>query len=119
MLLCSGKIYYDLIEARERHGITDTAVLRLEQLYPLPVEELKAALGQFGNAIEHAWVQEEPANQGAWSHIALNLLESLDGVSLRRLSRPAAAAPSVGSGKIHDVEQQALIEVAMPSGKTS
>jgi 2-oxoglutarate decarboxylase len=117
VLLCSGKIYYDLAAAREKNGNTDTAVLRVEQLYPLPVEEIRAALAQFDNAEEHAWVQEEPANQGAWSHIALNLLEHLDGVSLRRLSRPAAAAPSVGSGKIHEVEQRSLIEVAMPSGK--
>ena len=119
VLLCSGKIYYDLVEARERNGITDTAVIRLEQLYPLPVEEIRAALARFGNAVEHAWVQEEPANQGAWSHIALNLLEHLEGISLRRLSRPASAAPSVGSAKIHDVEQQALIEVAMPSQGTT
>ena len=60
------------------------------------------------------WVQEEPANQGAWSFIALNLLEHLEGVRLRRISRPAAAAPAVGSTKMHDVEQAALIEAAMP-----
>ncbi|CAM3269139.1 multifunctional oxoglutarate decarboxylase/oxoglutarate dehydrogenase thiamine pyrophosphate-binding subunit/dihydrolipoyllysine-residue succinyltransferase subunit [Stackebrandtia soli] len=114
VLLCSGKIYYDLAKAREKHGITDTALIRVEELYPMPVEEIRSTLAQFPGANEYAWVQEEPANQGAWSHIALNLLEHLDGVSLRRLSRPAAAAPSVGSQKIHDVEQQALIDVAMP-----
>ena len=119
VLLCSGKIYYDLVDARDKHGITDTAVIRIEQLYPLPVDEIKAALAPFTNAVEHAWVQEEPANQGAWSHIALNLLEHLDGVSLRRLSRPAAAAPSVGSNKIHAMEQQALIDVAMPPAKSA
>ena len=59
-------------------------------------------------------MQEEPANQGAWSFVALNLLEHLDGVRLRRISRPAAAAPAVGSTKIHDVEQAALIEAALP-----
>ncbi|MGH8876968.1 MAG: thiamine pyrophosphate-dependent enzyme, partial [Stackebrandtia sp.] len=117
VLLCSGKIYYHLAEAREKNGNSDTAIIRLEQLYPLPVEELKAALAPFTNAVEHAWVQEEPANQGAWSHIALNLLEHLEGVSLRRLSRPAAAAPSVGVSKVHSVEQQALIDVAMPPKK--
>ncbi|GLZ81677.1 alpha-ketoglutarate decarboxylase [Actinorhabdospora filicis] len=116
VLMCSGKVYYDLAAAREQRGITDTAIIRLEQLYPLPVEEVRAALAQYPNATEYAWVQEEPANQGAWSHIALNLLEHLDGVRLQRLSRPAAAAPSVGSAKIHDVEQQALIDVAMPKG---
>ncbi|MEV0649842.1 multifunctional oxoglutarate decarboxylase/oxoglutarate dehydrogenase thiamine pyrophosphate-binding subunit/dihydrolipoyllysine-residue succinyltransferase subunit [Phytomonospora sp. NPDC050363] len=114
VLMCSGKVYYDLAAAREQRGITDTALIRVEQLYPLPVEEVRAALDAYPNATEHAWVQEEPANQGAWSHIALNLLEHLDGVRLQRLSRPAAAAPSVGSAKIHDIEQQALVDVAMP-----
>ncbi|MFD0555813.1 2-oxoglutarate dehydrogenase E1 component [Stackebrandtia endophytica] len=114
VLLCSGKVYYDLAATREERGITDTALIRVEMLYPLPAEEIRGQLAQFPNAVEHSWVQEEPANQGAWSHIALNLLEHLDGISLRRLSRPAAAAPSVGSQKIHDVEQQALMDVAMP-----
>ena len=95
-------------------AITDTAIIRVEQLYPMPVEELREALAQFPNAEDFAWVQEEPANQGAWSFIALNLLEHLEGVRLRRISRPAAAAPAVGSTKMHDVEQAALIEAAMP-----
>ncbi|ADD44781.1 multifunctional oxoglutarate decarboxylase/oxoglutarate dehydrogenase thiamine pyrophosphate-binding subunit/dihydrolipoyllysine-residue succinyltransferase subunit [Stackebrandtia nassauensis] len=117
VLLCSGKMYYHLADARELNGNTDTAIIRLEQLFPLPVDELKAALAPFTGASEHAWVQEEPANQGAWSFIALNLLEHLDGISLRRLSRPAAAAPSVGVKKVHDVEQQALLDVAIPPKK--
>ncbi|WP_232014041.1 multifunctional oxoglutarate decarboxylase/oxoglutarate dehydrogenase thiamine pyrophosphate-binding subunit/dihydrolipoyllysine-residue succinyltransferase subunit [Glycomyces terrestris] len=114
VLLCSGKVYYDLAAARTARGVADTAIVRVEQLYPLPAEELKAALGAFPNAVETAWVQEEPANQGAWSFIALNLLEQLGGVHLRRISRPAAAAPSTGSPKVHEVEQQALIDVAVP-----
>ncbi|ROT32266.1 multifunctional oxoglutarate decarboxylase/oxoglutarate dehydrogenase thiamine pyrophosphate-binding subunit/dihydrolipoyllysine-residue succinyltransferase subunit [Micromonospora sp. HM5-17] len=114
VLLCSGKVYYDLVQARVERGITDTAIIRLEQLYPLPVEEVRAALAQYPNAEDVAWVQEEPANQGAWSFIALNLLEHLEGVRLRRISRPAAAAPAVGSAKMHDVEQAALIEAALP-----
>ena len=114
MLLCSGKVYYDLLQARAERGVTDTAIIRMEQLYPLPVEEIRAALAQYPNAEDFAWVQEEPANQGAWSFVALNLLEHLDGVRLRRISRPAAAAPAVGSTKMHDVEQAALIEAALP-----
>jgi multifunctional 2-oxoglutarate metabolism enzyme len=114
VLLCTGKVYYDLLQARADRGITDTAILRMEQLYPLPVEELKAALGEFGGAEDFAWVQEEPANQGAWSFVALNLLESLSGVPMRRISRPAAAAPAVGSTKLHDVEQAALLDAALP-----
>ncbi|MDG6104807.1 multifunctional oxoglutarate decarboxylase/oxoglutarate dehydrogenase thiamine pyrophosphate-binding subunit/dihydrolipoyllysine-residue succinyltransferase subunit [Dactylosporangium aurantiacum] len=114
VLLCSGKVFYDLLQARTERGITDTAIIRVEQLYPMPVEELREALAQFPNAEDFAWVQEEPANQGAWSFIALNLLEHLQGVGLRRISRPAAAAPAVGSTKLHDAEQHALIEAALP-----
>ncbi|MFF5218140.1 multifunctional oxoglutarate decarboxylase/oxoglutarate dehydrogenase thiamine pyrophosphate-binding subunit/dihydrolipoyllysine-residue succinyltransferase subunit [Micromonospora sp. NPDC000442] len=114
VLLCSGKVYYDLFQARQERGITNTAIIRLEQLYPMPVEEIRAALAQFPNAEDFAWVQEEPANQGSWSFVALNLLEHLDGVRLRRISRPAAAAPAVGSAKMHEVEQNALIEAALP-----
>jgi 2-oxoglutarate decarboxylase len=114
ILLCSGKIFYDLLQARADREVTDTAIIRMEQLYPMPVHELRAALGAFPHAEDFAWVQEEPANQGAWTFIALNLLERLEGVGLRRISRPAAAAPAVGSTKMHDAEQQALIEAALP-----
>jgi len=116
VLLCSGKVYYDLVNAREQRGSTDVAILRVEQLYPLPVEETRAALAQYPNAEDLVWVQDEPANQGAWSHIALNLLEHLDGVRLRRISRPAAAAPAAGSSKVHGWEQAALLEAALPTG---
>ncbi|MFI7545907.1 multifunctional oxoglutarate decarboxylase/oxoglutarate dehydrogenase thiamine pyrophosphate-binding subunit/dihydrolipoyllysine-residue succinyltransferase subunit [Actinoplanes sp. NPDC049599] len=114
VLLCSGKVYYDLFQARAERGNTDTAIIRMEQVYPLPVEELKAELAKYPNAEDFAWVQEEPANQGAWSFVALNLLEHLEGVRLRRISRPAAAAPAVGSAKLHDAEQNALVEAALP-----
>jgi 2-oxoglutarate dehydrogenase E1 component len=124
VLLCTGKIFYDLLQTRadrvaaakaagKQYG-TDTAIVRVEQLYPLPVDELRAALASYPNAEDFAWVQEEPANQGAWTFIALNLLEHLEGVRLRRISRPSAAAPAVGSTKMHDIEQAALIEAALP-----
>jgi 2-oxoglutarate dehydrogenase E1 component len=116
VLFCSGKVYYDLVQARTERAITDTAIVRVEQIYPLPVDEIRAILDSFPNADDYAWVQEEPANQGAWSFIALNLLEQLGGVSLRRISRPSAAAPAVGSTKLHDAEQSALIEAALPRG---
>jgi multifunctional 2-oxoglutarate metabolism enzyme len=114
VLLCTGKVYYDLAHARADRGITDTAILRMEQLCPLPIDEVRAALATFPAAEDIAWVQEEPANQGAWSFIALNLLEHLDGVRLRRISRPAAAASATGSTKVHELEQSALIEAALP-----
>jgi len=114
VLLCSGKIYYDLLLARADRGITNTAIVRMEQLYPIPTDEVKAALATYPNATDVAWVQEEPANQGAWTFMALNLTEQLDGIPLRRISRPAAAAPAVGSAKLHEVEQGAVIEAALP-----
>jgi len=77
------------------------------------VDELRAALARYPNAEDVVWVQEEPVNQGSWSFIALNLAEQLEGVRLRRVSRPAAAAPAVGSIRMHDAEQAALLEAAL------
>jgi multifunctional 2-oxoglutarate metabolism enzyme len=114
VLLCSGKVFYDLLAARAERGLTNTAILRLEQLHPLPVSEVKAALAAYPNASDHVWVQEEPANQGAWSFVALNLLEQLDGVALRRVSRKSSASPAAGSSKVHELEQSRLIEAALP-----
>ncbi|TQS42260.1 multifunctional oxoglutarate decarboxylase/oxoglutarate dehydrogenase thiamine pyrophosphate-binding subunit/dihydrolipoyllysine-residue succinyltransferase subunit [Cryptosporangium phraense] len=116
VLLCSGKLYYDLAAARAQRKLDDVAIVRLEQLYPLPVTEAREVLGRYPNAEDHVWVQEEAANQGAWSFVALNLLEQLEGVRLRRVSRKAAASPAVGSAKVHEQEQKALIEAALPSG---
>ncbi|GAA0282706.1 multifunctional oxoglutarate decarboxylase/oxoglutarate dehydrogenase thiamine pyrophosphate-binding subunit/dihydrolipoyllysine-residue succinyltransferase subunit [Cryptosporangium japonicum] len=115
VLLCSGKVYYDLAAARAQRKLDDVAIVRLEQLYPLPVEEAREVLGRYPNAEDHVWVQEEAANQGAWSFVALNLLEQLEGIRLRRVSRKAAASPAVGSAKVHEQEQKALIEAALPS----
>ncbi|MDQ1657882.1 MAG: multifunctional 2-oxoglutarate metabolism enzyme, partial [Cryptosporangiaceae bacterium] len=118
VLLCSGKVFYDLLAARADRGLDNTAILRLEQLYPLPVSEVRAALGQYPNAVDHVWVQEEPANQGAWSFMALNLLEQLgEGIRLRRVSRKAAASPAAGSSKVHEQEQSMLIEAALPTSR--
>jgi 2-oxoglutarate decarboxylase len=112
VLLCTGKVYYDLLAGREERKITDTALVRLEQLYPLPVEQLKAELARYPNATDFAWVQEEPANQGAWTYVAMNLMEELPNLRIRRVSRPEAAAPATGSTKVHDAEQAELIEAA-------
>jgi 2-oxoglutarate dehydrogenase E1 component len=116
VLLCSGKVFYDLLAARAQRKLADTAILRLEQLYPLPVAEARAALASYPNAVDHVWVQEEPANQGAWSFVALNLLEQLgEGVRLRRVSRKSSASPAAGSSKVHELEQSRLIEAALPA----
>ena len=114
VLFCSGKVFYDLLAARDDRGLTDVALIRLEQLYPLPIDEVRRVLAAYPGAEDYVWVQEEPANQGAWSFIALNLLEHLDGVRLRRISRPAAAAPAGGSTRTHEAEQAAIIDAALP-----
>jgi 2-oxoglutarate dehydrogenase E1 component len=112
VLFCTGKVFYDLSAQREQHGSAqDTAIVRVEQLYPLPVEEIKTTLAAFPNATEYRWVQVEPANQGAWPFMALHFAEQV-GQVLYRVSRPASSAPAVGSHSVHEYEQQQLIEQA-------
>ncbi|MGI8681313.1 MAG: multifunctional oxoglutarate decarboxylase/oxoglutarate dehydrogenase thiamine pyrophosphate-binding subunit/dihydrolipoyllysine-residue succinyltransferase subunit, partial [Mycobacteriales bacterium] len=114
LVLCTGKVYYDLAIGRRKRAGNDTAIVRVEQLYPLPVDELVEALADYPNATDLVWVQEEPANMGAWPYMALNLPEHLDGrFQLRRISRKASASPAVGSSIAHEAEQVALIETAL------
>ncbi|MGY2129059.1 multifunctional oxoglutarate decarboxylase/oxoglutarate dehydrogenase thiamine pyrophosphate-binding subunit/dihydrolipoyllysine-residue succinyltransferase subunit [Blastococcus sp. SYSU DS0617] len=113
VLLCSGKVAYDLMAQRESEGTADVAVVRVEQLYPLPAQQIADALEQYPNATDVVWVQEEPANMGAWQFMAVNLPEHLpQGRSFRRVSRRASASPAVGSAKVHDVEQRQLVAEA-------
>jgi 2-oxoglutarate dehydrogenase E1 component len=119
MVFCSGKVYYDLEAERAKRGSTDTALIRLERLYPLPSEEIQAEMAKYRGAAKFVWAQEEPANQGAWPFIALNLVDHLDLIigsdpvpnadRLRRVSRPASSSPAVGSAKRHQAEQQTLV----------
>ena len=110
VLLCSGKVYWDLLAERTKRGDRQTAIVRLEQLYPLDAEGIGEALSRFPHA-ELVWVQEEPANQGPWPFIALNLPEHLDR-RLLRVSRVASASPAAGSSKKHQAEQAALLSQA-------
>jgi 2-oxoglutarate dehydrogenase E1 component len=111
VVLSAGKVFYDLLAARRKSGDTATALVRLEQLYPLPGAEVTAALAAYPGAADVVWAQEEPANQGGWSHVALSLRDHLpQGSTLRRVSRKAAASPAAGSSKVHEAEQAALIE---------
>ncbi|MDH2387477.1 multifunctional oxoglutarate decarboxylase/oxoglutarate dehydrogenase thiamine pyrophosphate-binding subunit/dihydrolipoyllysine-residue succinyltransferase subunit [Streptomyces sp. HNM0663] len=118
VVFCAGKVYYDLEAERRKRGVTDTAIIRVERLYPLPGAELQAEIAKFPNADKYLWAQEEPANQGAWPFIALNLIDHLDlavgadiphGERLRRISRPHSSSPAVGSAKRHQQEQQQLV----------
>ncbi|MFF9361972.1 multifunctional oxoglutarate decarboxylase/oxoglutarate dehydrogenase thiamine pyrophosphate-binding subunit/dihydrolipoyllysine-residue succinyltransferase subunit [Streptomyces griseoluteus] len=118
VVFCSGKVYYDLEAGRKKRGATDTAIIRIERLYPLPGAEVQAEVNKYPNAEKYLWVQEEPANQGAWPFIALNLIDHLDlavgadvpaGERLRRISRAHGSSPAVGSAKRHQAEQEQLV----------
>ncbi|MFJ8439712.1 multifunctional oxoglutarate decarboxylase/oxoglutarate dehydrogenase thiamine pyrophosphate-binding subunit/dihydrolipoyllysine-residue succinyltransferase subunit [Kitasatospora griseola] len=119
VVITSGKFYYDLEAARTERGVTDTAIVRVERLYPLPIAELQEELARYGEGVQFVWAQEEPANQGAWPFIAMNLVDHLQvvigrsansGARLRRVARTASSAPAVGSAKRHAAEQAALVD---------
>jgi len=109
VVLCSGKIYYDLADRRQAAGATDTALIRLEQLYPLPAGEITAELARYPAAAEVIWVQEEPANMGAWPYMAMHL-PAATGRPISVVSRPASSAPASGSAKAHAAEQHAIVD---------
>ncbi len=109
VVLCSGKIYYDLAERRAASGATDTALIRLERLYPLPAEQIASELAKYPDSAEVLWVQEEPANMGAWPFIALHLPTRI-GRRIGVVSRPESSAPASGKAKAHAVEQAAIVD---------
>jgi len=114
LVFCSGKVYFDLLEAREVHGVDDIALIRIEQLYPFPIIEYKELIKAYGHVDEIVWCQEEPLNQGAWYQIKHRLQEPLDDhQQLYYAGRPGAAAPASGIFKIHLQQQQALVEAAL------
>ncbi|MFS0867918.1 multifunctional oxoglutarate decarboxylase/oxoglutarate dehydrogenase thiamine pyrophosphate-binding subunit/dihydrolipoyllysine-residue succinyltransferase subunit [Microbacterium sp. 179-B 1A2 NHS] len=112
VLLHAGKIHWDLTAELEKKPNDRVALVRLEQYYPAPVDELNAILDSYPNA-ELVWVQEEPENQGAWPFIALELVKHLNGRTIRRVSRAAAASTATGSPKVHAREQAAIIEQSL------
>ena len=113
LLLTSGKLYYELDAYRTKHAITDTAIVRLEKLYPVPRRTLEHVLNNYPAVTDVRWVQEEPANQGAWTFLALALPEMIPRLTgIKRVSRRAMAAPSAGSARVHEVEQAAVIAAA-------
>ena len=111
VLMCAGKVYYDLVAERERRGLTDTAIVRLEQIYPLDVDAVRAEFDRHPEA-QIAWVQEEPANQGAWLFVSHHLRPAVSGREVGRVSRPPSASTAAGSHRTHEREQAALIKEA-------
>ncbi len=113
VLLCSGKVYYDLVHARTEQERKDVAILRIEQLYPFAHKAFQTELQKYGNATELVWVQDEPQNQGAWFYIQHHLFENMsDGQKLGYAGRAASASPAVGYMAKHLEQQRALIEQA-------
>ena len=114
LILCSGRITWDLFNARrqaEEAGVR-TAIARLEQLYPRPLEEVKAELAKYPNLEEIRWVQDEPANMGPWPHMKLNLAPELGDIPFNRVSRHESSAPSVGQASVHQSELKTLLRQA-------
>jgi multifunctional 2-oxoglutarate metabolism enzyme len=120
LLLCSGKVYYDLVNKREELGRSDVAIIRLEQLYPFPLQRLTDILRRYSDAAELFWVQEEPENMGAWYFVEEQMQSIIwsagTGGPLRRqlryIGRPPAASPAPGAHKVHHDQQQALVNEA-------
>ena len=116
-VMCSGKIYYDLLQKRNEDKINDTALIRIEQLYSFPYDDLEKILSNYPNLNEFIWCQEEPANQGAWFSHRHRLQRVLDRFEqkneIKLVSRPAAAAPAVGLMKLHLKQQEEIVLKAL------
>ena len=114
VVFCSGKVYFDLLEQRRKNEQDDVAIVRIEQLYPFPLEEVQAAIAQYTNVEDYVWCQEEPQNQGAWYSSQHNFRAAIPaGADLKYAGRPASASPAVGYMSVHLKQQKALIEDAL------
>jgi len=111
--VCSGKVYYDLVNTRKARGVSDVAIVRIEQMYPFPHKSFAAELKKYPNATEVVWVQDEPQNQGPWFQIQHNVFESMeDGQRLAYAGRAASSSPAVGYADKHAAQQKELLETA-------
>jgi 2-oxoglutarate dehydrogenase E1 component len=114
VVLCAGKVFFDLLEARRERDIGDIALVRVEQLYPFPRRPLREILDRYVNAREIVWCQEEPRNQGAWYQIQHHLRAvKHGGQTLGYAGRPPSASPACGSLQLHRQQQQGLVDTAL------
>lgn len=113
IVLCSGKVYYDLEAARRAANKEDVTIIRLEQLYPFPKEELETALALYSAKADVVWTQEEPANMGAWWFIRARFGDRIFGRGLSVVARPESSSPAVGSSKVHKQQQEAIVKAAL------
>ena len=113
LIMCSGKVYYDLVKQRTEKKITDAAIIRVEQLYPFPHKALTAELKKYPKVEDVVWCQDEPQNQGAWFFVQHNILENMsDGMKLGYAGRPASASPACGYAHLHQEQQKSLLNAA-------
>ncbi len=117
VVLCSGKVFYDLMEARRKSQETRVAIVRLEQFYPFPMQRLREVVAGYQNAKQLVWAQEEPKNMGGWTFVE-SLLERLLPSCDRPIyiGRAASASPATGSYAVHQFEQAALVQKALTLG---
>ncbi|RMH36638.1 MAG: 2-oxoglutarate dehydrogenase E1 component [Gammaproteobacteria bacterium] len=114
VVLCSGKVYYDVLQKRRDEGIDDIAIVRIEQLYPFPLDELQTVLAPYAHVKDFVWCQEEPMNQGAWYCSQHNFRAAIpEGATLGFAGRPPSAAPATGVPALHEKEQKALVAQAL------
>jgi 2-oxoglutarate dehydrogenase E1 component len=114
VIMCSGKVYYDLLTRRRELELNEVAIIRIEELYPFPVNALNAVLQQYQNAEQLIWCQEEPKNQGAWDYFEPRFAAKLDHPCMvEYVGRAPSAAPAVGSAKVHAQQQKKLVKQAL------
>ena len=109
IVFCSGKLYYDLLEEKEKHGYNYVALIRIEQLYPFPKKKVLELIKKYSKANSYVWSQEEPANMGAWDFIRKTLI---DDIKIVHIARPESGSPATGSSKFHIIQQRKIIEKA-------
>jgi 2-oxoglutarate dehydrogenase E1 component len=114
VVICSGKVYYDLYQKRQKENIDNVAIARLEQFYPFPDKDVNKMLKEYSHVDDIVWCQEEPKNMGGWTFVAPRIMNELqDSQSLRYVGRQASASPAAGQMKVHKAEQNKLVEEAL------
>lgn len=114
LILCSGKVFYDLLEERRKNKLTDVAIVRMEQLYPFPYDEMKAIVSRYSNLSSIVWCQEEPRNQGAWRANRHRIERTIgDGIEVEYAGRAPSASPAVGYNNLHVQQQKQLVQEAL------
>ncbi len=117
LVLCTGKVYYDLLEQRDKDGVDDVALVRIEQLYPFHGKAMDKIQSRYHEVGQVTWAQEEPQNRGAWTFLFPRLLERFSNVPIRYVGREASASPATGSLRIHKEEQEEIVRLALQPGE--